>query len=449
MRLGVVAIAVLLLLPLASAAPVDLTVSPAEQSAPLNSNMRFWFTITNNQEFTDEFSLVTDGPHPEWKFPTYIKKVLAAGESFTAPLDFYTSGPAEWAGAFEFTTRTQSLRNPAIAAESRFIINAEPRLKAGIQSVEARYAAGVVEALVAVAFPEARTVGVEVALSDASGVLASARIEQQVSGEALLTVPLESGVLEPGAYAVAVTVDGEQAQAALSILESPSITVITERTPSALFDEVEVRVTNAGNVPVSGYAVEGVAPPGDWLTGNAIAGASCGTDAGGQRCVTTIAMLAPGETETVAYNVGHLMPVQASAGLLVGLAALGFGFMHTSRPRISKRVVARPGRHSIILEVRNPRRHTSNVVVRDHVSPLAHVVQEEFEPVKPVVNRTDSGTELIWKLGAMKPRETRMLSYKVKPLVADSVRLGKARMHYQDKRGKQGVHHSSDAEIAG
>ena len=253
---------------------------------------------------------------------------------------------------------------------------------------------------------------------------------------------VELGQLAPGTYAVIASAEGRSTEDRFIVGSEQRLSVVKETIPSPLFDQVTVTVTNAGNAPAS-YELEGVAGPGDAITGQAFASAACS----GQACSRAITV-GPGETEVVRYNVAHGVPFQAAAGLLVLAAAGGAGWMHSNRPRIRKQVVRHNAeRHSVILEVRNPRRHTENVVVRDIVSPLAHVLQE-FEAVKPVVNRTDSGTELVWKLGGMKPRETRMLSYKVKPLVADPVRLGKARMHYQDKKGRRGVHHSSEATVA-
>ncbi len=440
MRVAVVAIiALLLALPAASAA-VELEVEPEQQEKSLNSHMRFWYTLTNNGP-ADTFTLETAEEHREWRFPTYLAKHLEAGEEFSAPLDYYISG--YWTGSFPVTLRAQSLSDPSVAAEDAFTLVVTGKLIPGVSDVSLEYANGRLAILYELSTERKRPVAVTFTVRGPDGrFLKEVSATRENEGVQKYAEAVELGELGPGAYSVVASAEGRRTEDRFIVAAEQKLAVITETIPTPLFDQVTVTVENMGNAPASYELAEAVAP-GDAVTGLAFAGAACD----GQKCVRTVTV-EPGETETMRYNVAHGVPFQAAAGLLVLAAAGGAGYMHANRPRIKKRVVRHNAeRHSVILEVKNPRRHTENVVVRDIVSPLAHVLQE-FEAVKPVVNRTDSGTELVWKLGGMKPRETRMLSYKVKPLVADPVRLGRARMHYQDQKGRRGVHHSSEATVA-
>ena len=54
-----------------------------------------------------------------------------------------------------------------------------------------------------------------------------------------------------------------------------------------------------------------------------------------------------------------------------------------------------------------------------------------------MIRKTEEGTELIWKIGDMKAKEHRILSYKIKPLVGGQVKLPKAYMKYSTSDEKR------------
>ena len=74
--------------------------------------------------------------------------------------------------------------------------------------------------------------------------------------------------------------------------------------------------------------------------------------------------------------------------------------------------------------------------MRDFVSPLAKVARE-FEHTKPIIKKSEAGTELIWKIGKMKPREVRVLSYKIKNLVEGNLKMPKAYVRFRDNNGNR------------
>jgi len=74
--------------------------------------------------------------------------------------------------------------------------------------------------------------------------------------------------------------------------------------------------------------------------------------------------------------------------------------------------------------------------VRDWVSPLANVLHHEISMLKPLVRRSDAGTELIWKLGDIRPKETRIITYPIKGLVKGSLKMPRAYIRYNKPNGK-------------
>jgi hypothetical protein len=83
------------------------------------------------------------------------------------------------------------------------------------------------------------------------------------------------------------------------------------------------------------------------------------------------------------------------------------------------------------------------------VSPLAQVLHEEIESTKPVIRRLEQGTELIWKLGEMKPREERILQYKVRSLVHGSLKMPGAHLKFTAGKGEKKIKLSSNGITLG
>ena len=123
--------------------------------------------------------------------------------------------------------------------------------------------------------------------------------------------------------------------------------------------------------------------------------------------------------------------------IAIGLAA--FSFFRAAKPKLRKKHMRKGGNtHSIILELKNPFYHKlRNVMVRDWVSPLASVMHEEISSTKPVIRKSEAGTELVWRLGNMLPREERILNYKIKTLIQGSLKMPRAYARFDTDKGKK------------
>ena len=75
--------------------------------------------------------------------------------------------------------------------------------------------------------------------------------------------------------------------------------------------------------------------------------------------------------------------------------------------------------------------------MRDWISPLARVMHEEIKAMKPIIRKSEAGTELIWKLGDIKPKEIRLLNYKIKTFVEGSLKMPRAYMRFITEKGKR------------
>lgn len=95
----------------------------------------------------------------------------------------------------------------------------------------------------------------------------------------------------------------------------------------------------------------------------------------------------------------------------------------------------------IMLEVKNKTRHEiKNITVKDVVPPIAQLVKK-FETLTPEIKDTTVGTELSWKIKSLRPKEERILTYRIKPIVEiiGTMKLSKAHMSYTGKKKEKTV----------
>jgi hypothetical protein len=218
-----------------------------------------------------------------------------------------------------------------------------------------------------------------------------------------------------------------------------SISQKVEETSTGFSKDVVVSIINDGNVIEDDYVLQQKTPL-DPMTGMMTKpGDNCRDQDGVMVCNYLVGEIKPGATAQVTYTLSYWPAFNGYIILTVIVISLVlFSFLRATTPRIFKRHSRRGDSHNISIHVTNPFFHRLNdVVVRDWVSPLAQVLHEEIESTKPVMRKMDEGgTELIWKLGEMKPREERILQYRVRPLAHGSLKMPGA--HLKFTTGKEG-----------
>jgi len=149
--------------------------------------------------------------------------------------------------------------------------------------------------------------------------------------------------------------------------------------------------------------------------------------------------LKPGQTIIIKYQLRFTSIVITACILIIAVAWIVWLFF---RPIINKNYIgflAEKQEITISLNLKNKGRKTlNNLIVKDIVPPLASVVKK-FETLEPKVVRKSKGTELTWKIKQLKPKEERVLTYKVKPVIEISggLRLPKAFFTFETKKGKK------------
>ncbi len=90
----------------------------------------------------------------------------------------------------------------------------------------------------------------------------------------------------------------------------------------------------------------------------------------------------------------------------------------------------------ITLHIKNNSiREIHNVIVKDTV-PSVFAVVKDFDTLKPEVKVTQIGTTLIWRIDKLKPKEDRVLTYRIKPTINVEGKIKLPKAYFSYKLGK-------------
>ncbi len=420
--------------PAAAQAP---EVSISEQRAHVHSGtyVEFEVVVKNNQNIADHFvmSVRGDGPAPVWWYNPGIFLVPVrpySEETLTA--GFYPMDAEE--GEYSFLIIIASMSNPEYEDTERVTIAIKPPTLLNIES--ASLEDGKVKAVLEADADSGKELTVVFEATDPSGkvVAVHSKTAEVPEGKSTIEAEVPFPLSPPGEYVLRASVEGSADEASFTMAEVSDVDADTETTSTTLYEETVITYTNNGNVPEVVEAEESFVRS-DYITGFVTAPVSCHEGPEERTCEYAL-VLSPGESQEIRYRK-EFWPLYVQAGM-GALFVIVLGVMVTGRyttPRITKRYRKRGKTTSVVIGVKNTMTGTNGVIVRDWVSPLAAVANEGFEGAKPVIRRSDAGTELIWSLGGMGPREERMLSYKIRPVVSGNLKLRGASLRYRNSRG--------------
>jgi hypothetical protein len=416
----------------ALAYPVEVTVEPVSQAGKLYSPIAYNMTITNNQGYDDIFQIVYSGDKIDWITPGLIAKNVHAWSSEQTEISFYPTGANK--GKYEFEASVNSIRNPGVKASAKFYLDIAYDFN--VKSFSSSVSGDIVSFVAVIQTPGEKEVSGTFALRDSSGnTLLTIPFTETVNGEKTIErimVPDER--LLAGTHTSSVSIGNDiTVFYTFSIPPVRSVSQTVEETSSGFSKDVVVSITNDGNVVESGYVLQQSTPL-DPMTGMMTRpDSNCREDGGAMVCSYLVGDIRPGVTAQVTYTLSYWPAFNGYIILTVIVISLVlFSFLRVTTPRIMKNHSRRgEDRHNIFIRVKNPFFHRLNdVVVRDWVSPLAQVLHEEIESTRPVMRKLEDGTELIWKLGEMKPREERILQYKVRSLIHGSLKMPGAHLKF-------------------
>ncbi len=441
MFLLTVAVGILILYTPLAAAFLDVKFDEYEKSTYLNKPVNFQMEIFNSRYSTENVVLSVDGEHMEWYHGVYIMIPIPPVSSRTVNLTFFPRGFDS--GEFVYNITVTPLSTPEFSVIKSIKLNVFKPIE--IRQITARESSGKVYVEIRLYSTKEFEADIAYKISNTAGdVIFTQHRNISISlGEKTVSTVIElPQKLLAGSYVLGVHIEPFNVASSTEFRVKPVHDIITTKIRKAtpLYEKVVISVYNNGNVPEN-HTVEEVLPNNDWITGLITEPEKCIPELDKKRCSYTFYNLEPGKTAHIVYKL-EFWPVYAQGALIAAviLLTLYLSVIHAAKPKIVKRYVRKgSGKHSIIIEIKNPFfHHLKNVIIRDWVTPLAHVLHEEIESVKPVLRRrSDAGTELIWKLGDIKPKETRILTYKIKTLVEGSLKMPGAYMRYHTEGGRR------------
>ncbi len=420
----------LILLPTAKAG-IEMEITPKEATTIPDNLAAFIISLKNNQDFKDMISIVVSGERLEWKIPGPFAIEVPAGEEREIDMMFLPVG--EDYGTYAYTVIARSNKAEGInnTAEIRLTVKKPVEIKN--ISAKQMYADVFVDFVIE-SFRRRDVSIVIQLLGENDQMIYEQKIAAEVEG--IKTVNLKLGEASAGKYKIKASAEGF-AEETIDFEVEPYRNVVKTTEISSnwlLSDTVTVYIHNYGNVEEE-YIVLEENMRSDVVTGFITKPTECDSSTG--RCSFVITDLKPGEIAMVSYKLDY-WPFTLLYGF-GGLAAIFLGHsvvFRIHRPRILKRCKRKGLSHDVTIEVKNSFTQTlRNVIIRDWVSPLAKI-HEEFQTARPILRRSDAGTELIWRLGNMKPHEERVLTYKIRPLIGGYLKMPRAYMRFMNNAGK-------------
>jgi len=417
--------------------PIEVSITPEYIETDLETAAVFLLNVKNNEDARETLKATVSGPHIHWATSPIILLVVPKNTSKQFNLTFY---PVEERGTFDFNITMESYRNPTVKETRTITIYIPPIFALNDVSVS-REGDDVVAAFDVKTIRQMETYIMMNIFDDGGHLISTSENSYEVDGEEIIThtVPLPENPMA-GEYTLTYTINENITGRHVFTVEAIHKMERTETlVAGALSGEVTVTYKNLGNVVESNYVVQKEMPS-DAITGFITKPEGCIDEAGKRVCDYVLPELRPGATARIAYRIEY-WPVYAQilAAVVIAAIIIGFSFVRATKPSIGKSSVKKNrDTHSVILEIKNPfLHHLKDVVIRDWVSPLAKVMHEEIDAVKPVLKKSEAGTELIWKLGDIRPKEVRYLSYKIKTLVEGNLKMPRAYARFRTPKGSR------------
>jgi hypothetical protein len=246
----------------------------------------------------------------------------------------------------------------------------------------------------------------KVTLGDQSVDLAAG--ELNLSGKKQLTTSFNVLYWKPGQYALSaeLTANGQSLDrktVEFTIPEVKNIVITQDVQTTPWSKNVLLRAENLGNVPGTADIKAQVTQ----ASTVSISYSQPPTTLGDKW--TWTADLQPGENYQVTYTEFY-WPVPIVM-LLVALGA-AYAYLYTTAIGMKKTAVKHGNEWSVSIHIKNRGSAAEGVVVRD-IIPHHFTLSGAFETLKPIARKTDTGTELIWRVGGIKRGEEKLLHYRM------------------------------------
>lgn len=443
---GLVIALVLLSISLASAQEIGLDVHPSSRTVHPYEKAYFLLTMENGRNVDDDFYLFVTGTPAFWVNVDTSYLVMPAMTNRTLNLFFY---PNDMPGVYDYTVFLQSRSSPNLKVGQDIQLTV---LGVGGDNVELvdhdiHKGSDSVDIRIKLSSFSEKVVTIDYVIASERGkIVATDTRSYTVRGEKGIThsIPIQPDIVA-GEYTIRVKVKGTGIELSSSFDVEPVHRIVKREddTSTPLYHEMTITVSNEGNVIEEDYAVKSSIPTG-YLSFSRQP-AECGDD----WCEWLVSKLNPEESMQIIYRIEYwplILEGVVIAALLVSFFIIGWN--KATRPKLIKRLEkGEGGGYTTVLEIKNAGKKITNVVIRDEVSPLFEV-KGKFETIKPAIKQTEDGTEMVWSLGAIEPKDHRIIHYSIKPVVNGHLKMPRAYMRYVSKGNKRSKVTSKEVYLA-
>lgn len=422
-----------LLAPAVLAEPLEVSITPGSQTVAPNTTAMYRLEVKNNQPLLDTFYVSYTGERLGWLMTR--KTLLKVGPGATVNMNVSLYPKAE--GAYTYQIALESQANSSVEATGELTLNVLVPRAVQVSAFDVEKAGSELEVLLELDSEEKEQAELLLTLKNAAGqTVQTLPSTEEVFGRTAITKRIPLTEMVPGEYSIEALVEGGAFSKNFSIPAIHDVSQEVQRSANPLYEEITIVVTNNGNVVENSFEVTQEIPQGDFITGFLTPPEDCQKIDKTTVCLFVVPKLRPGESERIIYRMDFWPSYAKVAAAIIILIILSLLYwLKFTKPQIKKVFRRTKGSHSVVLEIKGPPlRKLRNVVVRDWVSPLAKVLHEEFTHLKPVLRKSDAGTELIWRLGDIAAREERVISYKIKSLVEGQLKMPRAYMRYRDSK---------------
>ena len=408
---------------------VDIDVYPSHVETYVNERGWYSIEIYNDKAYENEFIVTVLGPHLEWLFlDGYVVKLDAYG---TEVVEMYFYPKSQ--NFYEYEVLVYSNFDEKDSDSETISLKVLPERFVRLLDFSSKKIGDDLQVNMEFLSKGKREIDIFFDIRDSDGrTVKYFEVTREVENQEIITEMIPIGDFLAGEYSIKMTVPEHGLTAEASFYIQPVHKIVKKKSivSTPFGQEVVVTITNEGNV-VEDYNIrESVLateyvdliddPTSSYLEEDNV------------NYNWNIEGLMVGEVVEKSYYINKLPLLIGSLVVIFGiLGLLGMGTMKVRTPNIKKRYVRKRNEHAIVLEIRGSlTKELRNVMVKDRVSPLGKVVPE-FEGPKPIVREGESGTELIWRLGDVRPRSEIYLTYKIRPLVEAQLKMPRAYLSYR------------------
>jgi hypothetical protein len=413
-------------------------ISPKTQKTELDRPVNFVFTVENEQNYVDDMKFIVTGPNMGWLkgYPDTVR--LQGGEARAFNVTVSPTGGIR--GVFEYNVTVISSKFPDTNVKKNFTLNVLYPLN--IASLQVNKMDGQIEVVTDLQAVGRQAATIFFKVLDSQGkTVSDFSYDVEVTESQRMTRYIDIRELYAGDYKLVASIpETKLSKETYFTVESiRSITETKKVTSNPFYTVVEVTIDNQGNTIEKNYEYYQEVPS-DTFTGFITAPSNCDTENDQTKCKYVISEIKPGMNAQIIYRV-DMWPLFGGYALgVVGvIGSAGFVYKRTTNLKFRKRYMKKgENNYTVFLNIKNKfKKGVDNIIVRDWVSPLAEVVNE-FDSVKPVIRKSDAGTELIWKLDKFDSKEDRIISYRINTIVnGGGLKMPKAYIRYNNRKGER------------